>query len=530
MQLLRLFIIARVMWRYGLDEIVAGGLAIPLLGRIIAGLRFGRDFTTPRGVRLRQALEALGPIFVKFGQMLSTRRDLLPPDFADELAKLQDRVPPFDPELAIKQIRLSLGKDPHELFASFERVPVASASIAQVHFATLKADAAGPNPGHERPVAVKVLRPNMRSAIDRDIALMHTAAGLVERFSADGKRLRARAVVAEFEKYLHDELDLMREAANGSQLRRNFAGSKLLHIPEMFWDYCSESVIVMERVSGIPIGQIDRLQAAGIDLKRLSRDGVEIFFTQVFRHGFFHADMHPGNIYVGDSGTDFNHYIAIDFGIVGTLTDFDKNYLAQNFLAFFHRDYKRVATLHIESGWVPKGTREDELESAIRATCEPVFDLPLSRISLGQVLLRLFQTSRRFNVEIQPQLVLLQKTLLNIEGLGRQLDPDLDLWATAQPFLERWMKEQLGWRGFRDRLMQEAPQFANFIPQIPRLVHRVLERQAEAPTSAAIATLVAAQQRTRRTLVVGITFLAAMLAGILAMLVVLVLRGGMPSF
>ena len=526
MQLLRLFIIARVMWRYGLDEIAAGGLAIPLLGRIIAGLRFGRDFTTPRGVRLRQALEALGPIFVKFGQMLSTRRDLLPTDFADELAKLQDRVPPFDPELAIKQIRLSLGKDPHELFASFERVPVASASIAQVHFATLKVDAAGPNAGHERPVAVKVLRPNMRSAIDRDLALLRTAAGLVERFSADGKRLRARAVVAEFEKYLHDELDLMREAANGSQLRRNFAGSKLLHIPEMFWDYCSESVIVMERVSGIPIGRIDRLQAAGIDLKRLSRDGVEIFFTQVFRHGFFHADMHPGNIYVGDSGVDFNRYIAIDFGIVGTLTDHDKNYLAQNFLAFFHRDYKRVATLHIESGWVPKDTREDELESAIRATCEPVFDLPLSRISLSQVLLRLFQTSRRFNVEIQPQLVLLQKTLLNIEGLGRQLDPDLDLWATAQPFLERWMKEQLGWRGFRDRMMQEAPQFANFVPQIPRLIHRVLERQAEAPTSTAIATLVGTVQRTRRTLVIGMACMATLLAGILAMLVVLVLRGG----
>ena len=525
MQLLRLFIIARVMWRYGLDEIVAGGLAMPMLGRTIALLRLGRDFTTPRGVRLRQALEALGPIFVKLGQMLSTRRDLFPPDIADELAKLQDRVPPFDPELAIKQIRLSLGKDPQELFASFERVPVASASIAQVHFATLRAD----SEGHEREVAVKVLRPNMRVAIDRDVALMRTAAGLIERFSADGKRLRPRAVVAEFEKYLHDELDLMREAANGSQLRRNFAGSKLLRIPEMFWDYCSESVIVMERVSGIPIGRIDRLREAGIDLKKLSTDGVEIFFTQVFRHGFFHADMHPGNIYVGDSGADFNHYIAIDFGIVGTLTDFDKNYLAQNFLAFFHRDYKRVASLHIESGWVPKGTREDELESAIRATCEPLFDLPLSRISLGQVLLRLFQTSRRFNVEIQPQLVLLQKTLLNIEGLGRQLDPDLDLWATAQPFLERWMKEQIGWRGFRDRLRVEAPQFAHFVPQIPRLLHKLLARQAEAPSSEAIAALVVAQQRSRRVLTVGLAIIAALLAGAVVLLALLLARSGLPA-
>ena len=516
MRIVRVFIIVRVMWRFGLDEIAAGGIASPLLSRTIGRLRFGRDFTTPRGVRLREALEALGPIFVKFGQMLSTRRDLLPADLADELAKLQDRVPPFDPELAIRQIRLSLGKDPDELFASFDREPVASASIAQVHFATLRADAEG----HEREVAVKVLRPNMRQAIERDIELLRALAGLAERFSADGKRLRPRAVVAEFDKYLHDELDLMREAANGSQLRRNFAGSKLLHIPEMFWDYCSESVIVMERVSGIPIGRIDQLRAAGIDLKKLSRDGVEIFFTQVFMHGFFHADMHPGNIYVGDAGTDFNRYIAIDFGIVGTLTDFDKNYLAQNFLAFFHRDYKRVATLHIESGWVPKGTREDELESAIRATCEPVFDLPLSHISLGQVLLRLFQTSRRFNVEIQPQLVLLQKTLLNIEGLGRQLDPDLDLWATAQPFLERWMKDQLGWRGFRDRLAKEATQFATFVPQIPRLMHRVLLNEAEHPLAVAVADLAAAQQSTRHTLAVGFGIVSALLAALIAIVVV----------
>ena len=524
MQIFRLFFIARVLWRFGLDDIVANGISNPLLSRSISRMRFGRDFTTPRAQRLREALESLGPIFVKFGQMLSTRRDLLPAEFADELARLQDRVPPFDPELAIRQIRQSLGKNPDELFATFDRVPVASASIAQVHFATLRADANGV----EREVAVKVLRPNMRQAIGRDIALLRTLAGLVELLSADGKRLRPRDVVGEFDKYLNDELDLMREAANGSQLRRNFAGSKLLHIPEMFWDYCSEAVIVMERVSGIPIGRIDQLRAAGIDLKKLSRDGVEIFFTQVFQHGFFHADMHPGNIYVGDSGVDFNRYIAIDFGIVGTLTDYDKNYLAQNFLAFFHRDYKRVAVLHIESGWVPKGTRVDELESAIRATCEPVFDLPLARISLGQVLLRLFQTSRRFNVEIQPQLVLLQKTLLNIEGLGRQLDPELDLWATAQPFLERWMRDQLGWRGFKDRLMQEATQFATFVPQMPRLMYRLLANEAEMPLALAVAELTRAQQRTRRALEFGFGVVGLLLAVLLAIVGIVLWHGRWP--
>ncbi len=524
MQIFRALTIARVLWRFGLDEIAAGSVDRPALLRGVGRVRFGRDFATPRAVRLRQALESLGPIFVKFGQMLSTRRDLLPDDIAIELTKLQDRVPPFDPELAIRQIKLSLGKDPDDLFASFDREPVASASIAQVHFATLRADAVG----HEREVAVKVLRPGMHRAIERDLELLRTFAGLVERFSADGRRLRARAVVAEFDKYLHDELDLMREAANGSQLRRNFAGSKLLHIPEMFWDYCSSEVIVMERVSGIPIGRIDQLVEAGIDLKKLSRDGVEIFFTQVFEHGFFHADMHPGNIYVGDSGADFNRYIAIDFGIVGTLTDFDKNYLAQNFLAFFRRDYKRVATLHIESGWVPKDTREDDLEGAIRATCEPVFDLPLARISLGQILLRLFQTSRRFNVEIQPQLVLLQKTLLNIEGLGRQLDPELDLWATAQPFLERWMKQQLGWRGFRDRMRHEATVFANFVPQIPRLVHRVLANEAENPVERRLAALEETQRQTRQTVAIGFGVVGVLLLALVCVAIVIVVHGRWP--
>jgi len=368
----------------------------------------------------------------------------------------------------------------------------------------------------------------MRRAIDRDVALMQTAAWLIERLWADGKRLRPRDVVAEFDKHLHDELDLMREAANASQLRRNFLDSDLLRVPEMYWDYCSEAVIVMERMVGIPISRRDQLIAAGIDLKKLSRDGVEIFFTQVFRHGFFHADMHPGNIYVGtrdhNGGADFNKYIALDFGIIGTLTDFDKNYLAQNFLAFFRRDYKRVATLHIESGWVPKGTREDELESAIRACCEPIFDRPLAQISFGQVLLRLFQTSRRFNVEVQPQLVLLQKTLLNIEGLGRDLDPELDLWQTARPFLERWMQEQIGWRGMFERVKQEGAMVAQFLPQLPRLAHAALSRHANHPDVEELERLASQLARTNRQLSVGFALVGGLLSAVVIVLVLMLER------
>jgi len=519
MRLLRLLRIFRVAFVFGLDEIAGDSLRVPILRRLAPVFRLGRDFKTPRGVRLRSALEALGPIFVKFGQMLSTRRDLLPDDVADELARLQDRVPPFDSDLAVRQIEVALGQHPDVLYDHFEREPVASASIAQVHFAVIKD---GPHAGRE--VAVKVLRPGMLRAIERDLALMQTAASLVERLWADGKRLKPREVVGEFDKYLHDELDLMREAANASQLRRNFEKSDLLRIPEMFWDYCSNSVITMERMHGIPISRTDQLVAAGIDLKKLSRDGVEIFFTQVFRDGFFHADMHPGNIYVGDRGTDFNRYIALDFGIVGTLTDFDKHYLAQNFLAFFQRDYKRVATLHIESGWVPKHTREDELESAIRACCEPIFDKPLAQISLGQVLLRLFQTSRRFNVEIQPQLVLLQKTLLNIEGLGRQLDPELDLWKTAKPFLERWVKEQVGLKGLLEHMRREAAQFAHLLPQLPRLVHTVLSRQAEVPTEVEIRHLAEEQARQNRILATGLGLIGGVLGGIFVLLLFLLVR------
>ena len=508
MKFLRLFKIARVAIRYGLDEIAISGLAIPRTAKLIDTLIFWRDISAPRGERLRRALEDLGPIFVKFGQVLSTRRDLMPPDIADELARLQDRVPPFDSDLAIAQIEKSLGAHPHDLFADFERVPVASASNAQVHFATLK---------DGKKVAVKVLRPGMKKSIDNDVALMHIAADLIERLWADGKRLKPKQVVAEFDKYLHDELDLMREAANGSQLRRNFADSDLLVVPEMFWDYCSSSVIVMERMNGIPISQLDRLAAVGIDMKKLSRDGVEIFFTQVFRDGFFHADMHPGNILVSTDPATFGRYIALDFGIVGTLTDFDKDYLSQNFLAFFRRDYKRVAEAHIESGWAPKETRVDELESAVRACCEPIFDRPLKDISFGQVLLRLFQTSRRFNVEVQPQLVLLQKTLLNIEGLGRQLDPELDLWKTAKPYLERWMSDQIGWRGLLERLKAEAPRYSQLLPQLPRLAHHALSvaGQPQQHNAELMKNLLDEQKRTNRLLSIAIYFGGGLLVGVI---------------
>jgi len=475
-RLLRLLRIAWIGLWFGLDQIAFANLQHPFLVRLARIARFGRTFSEPRAVRVRLALESLGPIFVKFGQMLSTRRDLLPGDFADELAKLQDRVPPFDPDMAAREIERGLGRPISQVFAHFEREPVASASIAQVHFAVLaQGHAAG------REVAVKVLRPGMHEAIDRDLALMEMAAVLVEKLWKDGKRLRPRDVVEEFRKILHDELDLMREAANASQLRRNFEGSPLLRVPEMFWDYCCESVLVMERMKGIPVSRIEDLRRAGVDLKKLSRDGVEIFFTQVFRDGFFHADMHPGNIAVGVEGTDLGRYIALDFGIVGTLTDVDRDYLARNFLAFFQRDYRRVAQTHLESGWVPRGTRIDELESAIRAVCEPIFDRPLKDISFGMVLLRLFATSRRFNVEIQPQLVLLQKTLLNIEGLGRQLDPDLDLWRTATPFLEDWMRRQVGWAGFKERMKDEAIPWSQYLPRMPRLVHDALAREDHNP-------------------------------------------------
>lgn len=498
MRFFRLLKIIFIVLRFGLDEFLLAHERTSWMLRPLNWLLFFRDVSRPRAERLRLALEALGPIFVKFGQLLSTRRDLIPTDIADELAKLQDQVPPFPSAQAVALLETAYGKPLSEVFTSFDETPIASASVAQVHFAVL------PN-GHE--VAVKILRPGIKHTIEHDIALLQICAGLIERWWSDGKRLKPKLVVAEFEKYLHDELDLMREAANASQLRRNFSDAKLLLVPEVHWDWCSEQVMVMERMHGIPISQIGALREAGINLSKLASDGVEIFYTQVFRDGFFHADMHPGNILVARDG----RYVALDFGIMGTLTDNDKNYLAHNFIAFFNRDYKRVAELHIESGWASADTRVDEFEAAIRSVCEPIFDKPLRDVSFGKVLLRLFQTSRRFGIEIQPQLVLLQKTLLNIEGLGLQLDPELDLWKTAKPWLERWMSEQVGWRGFIKTLRAEAPRYASLLPQLPRLLHQRLKDDVAAQAAPLLLAMLAEQKKRNAWLSVIALLLAATL-------------------
>ena len=492
--MLRFFRLIRIIYvvlRFGLDEFILAHKSTRWLLYPLKLILFTRNTSAPRAERLRLALESLGPIFVKFGQMLSTRRDLMPADISEELAKLQDRVPPFPSDQAVALLEQVYKKKLHDVFQSFDAVPIASASVAQVHFAVLP---------DGREVAVKILRPGIEPIINHDIALLDTGAGLLERWWADGKRLKPRLVVAEFNKYLHDELDLMREASSASQLRRNFPNSPLLVVPEMYWDWCSSTVMVMERMKGIPISQIAALRAAGIDLSRLASNGVEVFYTQVFRDGFFHADMHPGNIMVAEDG----RYIALDFGIMGTLTDEDKNYLAQNFIAFFNRDYKRVAQVHIESGWAPANTRVDELEAAIRSVCEPIFDRPLREVSFGRVLLRLFQTSRRFGIEIQPQLVLLQKTLLNIEGLGLQLDPELDLWKTAKPWLERWMREQIGWRGFIKALKTEAPSYATLLPQLPRLLHHKLSDHSGAKIEIVLQQLLLQQKNRNRILIIGV--------------------------
>jgi ubiquinone biosynthesis protein len=472
-QFTRLLSIQRVLVRHGLDEIVWGThLFRPLawLGRLLA---FGRR-RQPLGLRLRKALEELGPVFVKFGQALSVRPDLLPPEIAAELAKLQDQVPPFAGEAAAAALAAAFGRPVEQVFAEFDRTPLAAASIAQVHAARLPQGQA---------IVVKILRPNVAALIQRDVEVLYAIAALAERYWPEAHRLHPVEVVAEFERTLAVELDLMREAANAAQLKRNFAGSELLYVPEIYWDFCRPNVLTMERIVGIQVDDIAALRAAGTDIKRLAENGVEIFFTQVFRHNFFHADMHPGNIFVDVTHPQRPKYVAVDFGIVGSLDERDQHYLAENFLAFFRRDYRRVASLHVDSAWVPAGTRVDELEAAVRAVCEPIFNKPLKDISFGLVLLRLFQTARQFNMEVQPQLVLLQKTLLAIEGLGRQLYPELDLWQTAKPVLEDWMRERHDPRTRLKQLVAAWPEISEDLGMLPRVLHRAL-RRAEAEDAA----------------------------------------------
>jgi ubiquinone biosynthesis protein len=465
----RIVHITWVLLRNGLDEfILAAHLFRPVrFFRFLSPFYWLQQGQRPNyGVRIRRTLEDLGPIYIKFGQILSTRRDLLPDDVAQELIKLQDQVPPFSGEHARKIVEKALEGTVDQIFSNFDEQPLASASIAQVHAATLP-------DGSD--VVVKVVRPRIEKAIRKDIELMYTLAKLAQRYSAEARRLRLVEVVEEYEKTIIDELDLMREAANATQLKRNFLNSEMLYIPEIYWDYCRGNVMVMERVYGTPVDQVEELKRQGISMALLGERGVEIFFTQVFRDNFFHADMHPGNIFVAPDG----RYISVDFGIMGTLTTADQRYLAENLLAFFHRDYRRVAELHVESGWVPATTRVEEFEAAIRTVSEPIWEKPIAEISFGHFLLRLFQTARRFDMEIQPQLVLLQKTLLNIEGLGRMLYPELDLWTTAKPFMEKWIKQQVGPHAFVRQVKASLPQLSEELPQIPHLAYRLLRDATE---------------------------------------------------
>ncbi|MEH6589202.1 MAG: ubiquinone biosynthesis regulatory protein kinase UbiB [Halioglobus sp.] len=459
----RLIEIYRIVGRYRLDEFIDGD-KLPPLPRTLLKLspwRLRAAPQLPRGVRLRKALEELGPVFIKFGQMLSTRKDLLPTDIADELARLQDEVPPFPEQQSVAIIEAALGDTVDRVFAEFEATPMASASVAQIHAATLHSGEA---------VVVKVVRPDIEPVIRKDIALMHTLAKLIYKYVPDGRRLRPKEVVSDYELTILDELDMGREAANASQLRRNFLDSKLLYVPEVYWDYTRRNIFVMERISGIPVTDIDTLREKGTDLKLLAERGVEIFFTQVFRDSFFHADMHPGNIFVDASDPADPTYIGIDCAIIGSLSDSDQYYLARNLLGIFQRDYHEVAQLHVECGWVPPETRVQDFESAMRAVCEPVFERPISEISFGQLLIYLFQTARRFDMEVQPSLVLLQKTLLNIEGLGRQLYPQLNLWDTAQPFLEHWVQERYSPQSMLKKLQRQAPSWLEQLPQLPDAV------------------------------------------------------------
>lgn len=471
-KLFRLIYINHVLIKNGLDKVVVSLGLFSTLGFIVylnPWNWFRKKHFSP-GVALRLSLEELGPIFIKFGQALSTRPDILPPDVALELCKLQDKVPPFPAEKAMSLIEQTYGKPLHELFATIEPHALASASMAQVHAATLKS-------GED--VVVKILRPNMRQVIEQDLSIMYTIASLLEKYWPEAKRLKPKEIVKEFENTLINELDLLREAANAAQLRRNFDNSPLLYIPEIHWDFARETIIVMERIHGIPVSDVSSLLAHNINIKKLAERGVEIFFTQVFRDCFFHADMHPGNIFVSPNHPQNPQYICVDFGIIGTLSENDKRYLAENLFAFFNRDYRRVAQLHVESGWVAPNTRVEEFEAAIRTVCEPIFEKPLKDISFGQLVLRLLQVARRFQMEVQPQLVLLQKTLLAIEGLGRQLYPDLDLWTTAKPFLENWLKEQIGPKSVLQRIKQNLPFLAEQLPYMPKLMFEVLSLQKE---------------------------------------------------
>jgi len=469
----RLLAIQRALVRHGLDDFVrATHLYRPFRFLVLLSpwTWFQRSTGATRGERLRLALEELGPIFVKFGQALSTRRDLLPVDIADELALLQDRVPPFDSDVAVATVETAFGRPIAQIFASFDRVPLAAASIAQVHAATL-------NDGKD--VVVKILRPGMRGLIERDLEVLEALAYLANAYWEEARRVRPVEVVAEYRKTILDELDLLREAGNASQLRRNFTGSNLLYVPEVYWDYCRTNVMVMERIHGIMVSRVDELRARGTNIAKLAEHGVVIFFTQVFRHNFFHADMHPGNIFVQIDDPENPRWAAVDFGIVGTLEARDQHYLAENFMAFFDRDYRRVAALHVESGWVPSTTRIDELESAVRTVCEPIFNKPLKDISFAQVLLRLFETARRFDMRIQPQLILLQKTLLNIEGLGRQLYPELDLWKTAQPVLRQWMRERASPRAVLKGLRAQVPDAVETLKLLPKIFKSAVREAAD---------------------------------------------------
>ena len=466
----RMIVIQRVLVKYGLSDVIKQTHLLRPLRFLFYLAPRRRDSSAPIGERLRLALEELGPIFVKFGQAISTRRDLLPPDIADELAKLQDAVPPFPGEQAVAIIEGAYGESVDSVFERFDTEPLAAASIAQVHTAKLKA-------GNE--VIVKVLRPGVQEQIESDLAVMRVLAGLADRYWEHGKRLRPLEIVDEYEHTILDELDLMREAANTAQVKRNFQDSDMLYVPDVYWDYCRPEVLVQERIYGTPISEMDALREAGTNIQVLAENGVEIFFTQVFRHNFFHADMHPGNIFVIITDPERPKYVAVDFGIVGTLSPEDQRYLAENFLAFFDRDYHRIAKLHLDSGWVPAGTRVDQLETAIRTVCEPIFNKPLAEISFAQLLMRLFRVAQRFDVEIQPQMILLHKTLFNIEGLGRQLYPQLDLWKTAHPVLKRWMDEQVGGRAMINDLRQNLPQFRDAMRELPVIIQALGEQAAE---------------------------------------------------